>query len=69
MCIIEQFPILTDLGKALMKAIELEEELDKIRFIAFSKKEEMLKSGTIHILKVDVVPEKDSPVVEIVCIN
>lgn len=69
LCIIEQFPIPTYLGKTFLEAIHFGPELEHIRSIALMKKENILKSGTFNILEVNVVLEEDGPFVEMVCID
>lgn len=69
LCIIDQFPIETYLGKTFLEAIYFGPELDDIRSIGLMKKDKILKSGTFKILEVNVVLEEDRPVVEIVCID
>lgn len=69
LCIIEHFPIQTELGRTFLEAICLGDQLDDIRSMAFKTKEKILQSGTIQILKVNVIVKEGRHVVKVVCLD
>lgn len=68
LCIIERFPIQSELSKVLLNVVHFEEELGYIRSMAMAEKEEILRSEILHIFKVNVFYEENQlTVVEKVC--